>query len=154
VAILAVAALVSGILIALGVISSPYPQIIGKNCGTITAGEGGRAGDFTSSEQCLWTAYQTCQAATLVYHDTGLDFTLSHAVSVQQHGARCSVTDATQGEGSVGRPTRHSYQCSGMEQQVRGLVILHCGAEGDITIPSASMARGRGGRRIDAQTVA
>jgi hypothetical protein len=67
VAMLALAAIASGIRIAIGVIFPPYPQIIGKNCETITAGEGGTAGDFTPAEQCLWKNYETCQAATLVY---------------------------------------------------------------------------------------
>jgi hypothetical protein len=47
--------------------SPPYPQIDGTNCGTSTDGARGAAGDFTASEQCLWHAYQTCQAATLVW---------------------------------------------------------------------------------------
>src|SRR5262245_35505241 len=98
VAIRAMGALGGGILIAIGVIFPPYHQIVGKNCGTITAGAGGTAGDFTPAEQCLWNAYATCQAATLVYNNAGLDFTETHAVSVQQHGGSCSVTDATQGK--------------------------------------------------------
>jgi hypothetical protein len=136
-AILALAALALGILIANGVIFPPYPQIVGTNCGTITVGEGGTAGDFTPAVQCLWKAYETCQAATLVYQNAGLDFTETHAVSVQQHGGSCSVTDAAQGkqDQSFGRPARQSYQCSGMEQQAGGLVIVGCGAEGDVPIP-------------------
>lgn len=139
VAVLAMAAIASGILVAVGVIFPPYPQIVGKNCGTITAGEGGTAGDFTPAEQCLWKAYATCQAATLIYQNAGLDFTETHAVSVRQHGGSCSVTDATQGkqDESFGQPARHSYQCSGMEQQAGGLVIVGCGAEGDVPIPAS-----------------
>jgi hypothetical protein len=117
----------------------PYPQIVGTNCGTITDGERGAAGDFTASEQCLWHAYETCQAATLVYKNGGLDFIATHAVSVYQHGGSCSVTDATQGvlEGH-GELARDSFQCTGMEQQASGLVLLGCGAEGDLTIPASA----------------
>jgi hypothetical protein len=149
-AVLALAGIVAGKLVANGNIFQrplpPYPQIVGKQCGTLTAGARGTAGDFTASEQCLWHAYQTCQAATLVYNEVGLDFTETHAVSEQPHGARCSVTDATQGQqDGSGQTTQTSYQCRGMEQQARGLVMLGCGAEGDITIPaSASMALGVG----------
>jgi hypothetical protein len=155
VAILAMAAIASGILVAIDVIFPAYPQIVGKNCGTITAGEGGMAGDFTPAEQCLWHAYETCQAATLVYKNAGLDFTETHAVSVQKHGGNCSVTDATQGkqDSSFGQPSRLSYQCSGMAQQASGLVILGCGAEGNVTIPASQRRYGaRGGGA--AQTVA
>jgi hypothetical protein len=152
-AILAIVAVATAILVATGLGSTvvqslqPYPQIVGKNCGAITAGEGGRAGDFTSSEQCLWNAYETCQAATLVYNNAGLDFTVTHAVSLQKHGESCTVTDATQGnqDGSLSQPTRNTYHCRGIEQQARGLVILGCGAEGNVTIPaSPSLALGQG----------
>ena len=117
----------------------PYPPIVGTNCGTLTAGARGPAGDFAASEQCLWHAYETCQPATLVYNGVGLDFTLTHAVSVQSQGPSCKVTDATQGvyDGPSLWTGRTSYQCRGIEQQARGLVLLGCGAEGDITIPAS-----------------
>jgi hypothetical protein len=141
-ALLAIAGIVTGILAVNGTLlpqtSPPYPQIVGTNCGTITDGEHGAAGDFPASEQCLWHAYETCQAATLVYKNWGLDFIGTHAVTVYQHDKNCLVTDATQGvlEGH-GELARDSYQCTGMEQQASGLVLLGCGAEGDITIPAS-----------------
>jgi hypothetical protein len=139
VAILGIAASAWGILVALGAIFPSYPQIVGKNCGTITAGERGTAGDFAPAEQCLWKAYETCQAATLIYHNAGLDFTETHAVSVQKHRGTCSVTDATQGkqDEGFGQPARHSYPCSGMQQQPGGLVIVGCGTEGNVPIPAS-----------------
>jgi hypothetical protein len=161
-AILAIVAIGFGILVATGFGSAflqsmqPYPQIVGKNCGAITDGASGAAGDFTSAEQCLWNAYETCQAATLVYNDAGLDFTETHAVSVQKRGGSCSVTDAAQGKQneSFKSPTRVNYHCLGIEQQARGLVILGCGEEGDVTIPaSPSLALGveaRLRRRLEA----
>jgi hypothetical protein len=141
-ALLASAGIASAILLVNGSLfsrsSPPYPQIVGTNCGTITDGYRGAAGDFAASEQCLWHAYQTCQAATLVYKDWGLDNIASHAVSVYQHGGSCSVADATQDvlEGH-GELSRDSFPCTGMEQQASGLVLLSCGAEGDITIPAS-----------------
>jgi hypothetical protein len=145
-AVLAIPGLVAGILVVNrssflpSSRPAPAPRIVGKNCGTITAGMRGTAGDFAASEQCLWTAYQTCQTATLVYHFVGLDNTLTHAVSVQPHGASCTVTDATLSVVDAGpslQTARNSYQCRGMQQQASGLVILGCSAEGDITIPAS-----------------
>jgi hypothetical protein len=151
-AILALVAIAFGILVATGLGSAvlqslqPYPQLVGKNCGANTTGEGGTAGDFTASEQCLWNAYETCQAATLVSQNVGLDSSLTHAVSVQQQGVNCTVMDITQGvveSGPFSQPTRHSFHCRSIEQQARGLVVLGCGAEGDVTIPaSPSLALG------------
>lgn len=82
-------------------------------------------------------AYEACQAATLVYTFGGLDDTVTHTVSVQPHGAGCSVTDATIDAGPPHRTSRNDFQCHGMEQQGGALVLLGCGAEGDITIPAS-----------------
>jgi hypothetical protein len=142
-AALVVAGVAYGIFVANGntfTLFSPYPQIIGQNCGTISDGERGTSGDFAQAEQCLWNAYQTCHAATLVYSNAGLDFTLTDAVTVQKRGGACAVTDTTQGfQDGAGVRSRNTYHCASMEQQASGLVLMGCGTlglNGSITIPA------------------
>ena len=118
--LVALAALAVGIRVAGGTDAGslpPFPQIVGTNCGTLTAGERGTAGDYLYAEHCLLYAYEACQAATLVYTFGGLDDTVTHTVSVQPHGASCSVTDATIDAGPPHRTSRNDFQCRGMEQQ-------------------------------------
>ena len=67
-------------------------------------------------------------------------------MSVRKHGGSYSVTDAAQGKPDecFGQPARRRYPRSGLEQQASGLVIVGCGAAGDVTIP---VSQGQDGAR-------
>lgn len=113
------------------VIPHPPPalRIIGMNCGQAIGNS-----DPDQAGQCLWDAYQTCQTATLVdqiYGVEGGDTT--QAITIQQHGGSCAVTEVVQSyQGPNGHTSVSTYHCAGLQQLTGGeLVLKSCGAAGD-----------------------
>src|SRR5260370_16480896 len=75
---------------------SPPPPIIGRNCGLVTYRVGPdplAVSDPDEAENCLWGAYTTCQTATVVYDEAGVDTTDTHTITVQFKNGGSSLSD-------------------------------------------------------------
>lgn len=117
---------------------SPFPQIVGQNCGEASSGDIRLSDDPDQGEHCLWQAYTSCRAATLVFRFQYIDFGSVHAITVQPHGGACAFSDSVQGfsenfGGSKSSVT--TYQCAGLQQQNGGLLLSACGKAGDVFLP-------------------
>jgi hypothetical protein len=136
-AALAAGAVIVAIVWFAGTLPGPFPQIIGQNCGEVSAAAAaGSSSDPDEAELCLWQAYRTCRTATLVFSEPALDFGGSlSAITVQPHGGRCELTDAIQGNCSRAGCSVTSHRCASLQQQNSGLLVQGCGTAGDIYLP-------------------
>jgi hypothetical protein len=115
---------------------SPPPPIIGRKCGLATYRIGLDplgVSDPDEAENCLWQAYTTCQTATVVYDEAGVDTSDTHTITVQSKSGVCSVSDVAQYYMGNNGPTTRTYACSGLRQSAAGgLLATDCGDEGDL----------------------
>jgi hypothetical protein len=139
VAVLVVGGVAYEIAVTTGFSLTPYPRIVGKNCGQAFSGYGGTTSvDPDQAEQCFWNAYATCQTATIVFELHGVDTGETHAITVQRRDTNCTLTDAVQGfsdnfGGSRSRVT--TYRCLSLQQQHGGLLLSGCVGERDLYVP-------------------
>lgn len=137
-AVLVAGAVIVAIFWFAGTRSAPFPQIIGQQCGEVTAPTAASSSwDPDEAELCLWQAYRMCRTATLVFSEPALDFGGSvSAITVQPpHGGRCGLTDAVQGNCSRAGCSVTTYRCADLQQQNSGLLVQGCGTAGDIYLP-------------------
>lgn len=113
---------------------------IGHDCGEVTGGfRKTSISDPDEAESCLWHAYiqQPCAAATLTYIAPGTDFSDTHTITIQPKKSGCVVEDTEQtylASGNHTSPLTTSTCASLQQRNVGGLIVVGCGAEGDITI--------------------
>jgi hypothetical protein len=75
---------------------------------------------------------------TLDYVESGVDTGETHTLTIQPKHGTCVVSDVAQGYtangGAMTFPAR-SYACASIARRDGGLLIVGCGAEGDIFVP-------------------
>jgi len=80
----------------------------------------------------------TCQTATLVYTQLGVDAGTTHTLTVQSRNGGCTVADVVQGYSPVtirNGSTTETFTCSGLARSADGgLLAASCGTEGDLTL--------------------
>jgi hypothetical protein len=98
------------------------------------------------AEDCLWQAFQSCQAATLDLTALGPDASETHTfTTVPQRGA-CGLTDTRAQDVSLpptGTPTQQptTFTCASLAHPAGGgLVAQGCGADGDLCLPAPAAA--------------
>lgn len=124
--------LVAWFLIACGTTFGGPPPAMVTNCGQVN--DGVHLSGPASATGCFYQAYIHCQQATLTYRYTPLDTIELQTFRVQPD---CSVTDARQFSILPGNPATKPatvYQCQGVRWNPTNIVILGCGAKGDVTI--------------------
>lgn len=128
------------------------PPIIGQHCGSVGTNNGYVNGT-PHADDCLWHAYQaSCQKATLVVGNFGIDAGTDYYLTVQpQHGI-CAVTEASQFHQDSGNITGHviNHTCGGLLHQFGGVVACGCGTDDNIVVPHIGAVTG--GSAVPAQT--
>lgn len=111
------------------------------NCGAVYEGaDGAQPANALDIEACLYTAFQSCRPAALLYTNMGVD-TQENYLFVVQPGANgtCGIARTVKNIGCCGG-TSHLIQttdrCSGVVKQNNAYVVLACGKQGNITLPS------------------
>lgn len=117
-----------------------------QNCGTVLI-SGGRQAPTNGpvaqqAETCFSRAYAKCQAAALTLTIMGVDSGVIRTFTLQRNsGGACQVMDArhTYIAPSHDSPTA-TFTCAGLQAAQGaqgGLVVVGCGADGDIAIPAS-----------------
>lgn len=111
------------------------------NCGTVYQGAGGaQPANALDIEACLYTAFQACHPAALLYTNMGVD-TLENYLFVVQPDANgtCGIARTVKNTvccGGTSHISQTTDRCSGVVKQNNAYVVLACGSQGNITLPS------------------
>lgn len=129
-----------------------WPALIGTNCGTVEVRADGVTLYYGGAVACFAKAYQTCQAATLLFTRPIPGFapsppppTETHFISFQSQNGLCAVSDVVERPSARPDMLYTLYPCAELQPQPNGrLIVSRCGAEGDLDIlvspPSAPTA--------------
>lgn len=111
------------------------------DCGAVSQSAAGASpANALNIDACFYTAFQSCHPAALLYSDFGVD-TQEYSLFIVQPSANgaCGVVRTVKDMGCCGS-TSHLIQitdsCSGVVKQSNAYVVLSCGNEGNITLPS------------------
>jgi hypothetical protein len=118
---------------------TPLSSTNHQQCGTIALFPNSKVIDEKTSSQkatCFTQAYYSCKVATLLFSASGVDTITSHTFTVVKNQPHCLITDLVQFR-VVPMPPKNtgSYTCASLLLTKDALSVLHCGAEGTITIP-------------------
>lgn len=112
-----------------------------QNCGTLHSNHAGLVsgdkGIAPQAENCFYSAYHSCQPATLTYETTSVDTGVINNLQVKPTTGTCAVFDNVQHFIAPKPPgATTTYSCGAASLQSDGLHILTCGDVGDILIPA------------------
>lgn len=110
-----------------------------RDCGTIAQNLRGTSPvNAHDLAQCLLSAYQTCQAATLRFNKTGDDWRTGYVLVVTPTNGVCQVIDTSvfilDSTSAGGPQPAMTFPCSDVVAQGGAIVVQHCGGDGDIAL--------------------